>query len=113
MQPNALDNLETISHYKIIEQLGAGGMGEVYLVFDTKLNRKAALKILPIDFARNRKHLHRFLQEAKLAATLNHPNICTVYEIHAEGETPYIAMEYVEGETLAAKIARQSLNRSE
>lgn len=106
-------NLETIAHYKILEKLGSGGMGEVYLVADTKLNRKAALKILPTRFAVDRKHLNRFWQEARLAATLNHPNICTVYEIDDRSETPFIALEYVEGETLADKIDARSLDSSE
>jgi eukaryotic-like serine/threonine-protein kinase len=102
------NNLDTISHYKVLEKLGSGGMGEVYLAADTRLNRKAALKILPPAFAGERKHLNRFWQEARLAATLNHPNICTVYEIN-DGETPFIALEYIEGETLAAKIDRKSV----
>jgi serine/threonine protein kinase len=106
-------NLETISHYKVLEKLGSGGMGEVYLVSDTKLNRKAALKILPTRFAVDRKHLNRFWQEARLAATLNHPNICTVYEIDDRSETPFIALEYVEGETLAEKIDGKSFDLSE
>lgn len=106
-------NLETIGHYKVLEKLGSGGMGEVYLVSDTKLNRKAALKILPTRFAVDRKHLNRFWQEARLAATLNHPNICTVYEIDDRSETPFIALEYIEGETLAEKIGGKSLDLSE
>jgi Tol biopolymer transport system component/predicted Ser/Thr protein kinase len=97
--------IEQISHYKILKQIGAGGMGEVYLAEDTRLNRKVALKILPADFASDRKRLHRFIQEARLAANLNHPNICTIYEISEKGETPFIAMEYVEGETLAERNA--------
>lgn len=88
-------------------------MGEVYLVSDTKLNRKAALKILPVKFAVDRKHLNRFLQEARLAATLNHPNICTVYEIDERNEPPFIAMEYVEGVTLAEKVDSRQLETGE
>lgn len=88
-------------------------MGEVYLVSDTKLNRKAALKILPVKFAVDRRHLNRFLQEARLAATLNHPNICTVYEIDERNEPPFIAMEYVEGVTLADKIDSRQLETGE
>lgn len=81
-------------------------MGEVYLAEDTKLTRKVALKILPPDVSGERKRLNRFLQEARLAANLNHPHICTIYEIDADGETPFLAMELVEGETLAEKIIR-------
>jgi eukaryotic-like serine/threonine-protein kinase len=99
-----LNILETVSHYQVLEKLGEGGMGEVYLVSDTKLSRKAALKILPSKLAVDRKYLNRFLQEARLAATLNHPNICTVYEINEGADAPFIAMEYVEGRTLAEML---------
>jgi serine/threonine protein kinase len=96
---------EQIGHYKILKQIGAGGMGEVFLAEDARLNRKVALKLLPADFAADRKRLNRFIQEARLAANLNHPNICTIYEIGEKGATPFIAMEYVEGATLADLIA--------
>lgn len=103
--------IEQISHYKILKKLGAGGMGEVYLAEDTKLTRRVALKILPAAAAANeRKRLNRFLQEARLAANLNHPHICTIYEIDAAAETPFLAMELVEGETLAEKIRLSSLD---
>lgn len=98
---------QQIAHYKILKQIGAGGMGEVFLAEDTRLNRKVALKLLPADFAADRKRLHRFIQEARLAANVNHPNICTIYEIGEKGATPFIAMEYVEGVTLA-DIAAES-----
>jgi eukaryotic-like serine/threonine-protein kinase len=101
--------VEQISHYKILKKLGAGGMGEVYLAEDTKLARRIALKVLPADATGERKRLNRFLQEARLAANLNHPHICTIYEIDASGETPFLAMELVEGETLAEKIDSRSL----
>lgn len=102
-----------ISFYKLIRKLGAGGMGEVYLAEDTRLNRKVALKILPADVAKDRKSLSRFLQEARLAANLNHPNICIIYEVNDSTEVPFISMEYVEGETLAQKIHTKSLNQAE
>jgi serine/threonine protein kinase len=72
---------QTISHYKIVSQIGAGGMGEVYLPEDTRLHRKVALKILPADLASNQDRIRRFEQEAKAAAALNHPNIATIHEI--------------------------------
>lgn len=105
--------LEKISHYKILKKLGVGGMGEVYLAEDTKLTRKIALKVLPANVSGERKRLNRFLQEARLAANLNHPHICTIYEIDATGETPFLAMELVEGETLAEKIKSRALDLHE
>ncbi len=101
--------LEKISHYKILKKLGAGGMGEVYLAEDTKLTRKVALKVLPAAVSAERKWLNRFLQEARLAANLNHPHICTIYEINESAETPFLAMELVEGETLSEKIHSKTL----
>ena len=94
---------QSVSHYKIIKLLGSGGMGEVYLAEDTRLRRHAALKTIT-DPGGNHQHLHRFMREAQAASALNHPHICTIYEVSDEGDTPYIAMEYVAGETLDKKI---------
>src|SRR5436190_6022042 len=106
----------SLLHYRIVSKLGAGGMGEVYLVEDTRLQRKVALKILPAELASNQDRMRRFEQEATAAAALNHPNIAHIYEIGAsptvgEGssrgdETHFIAMEFIEGETLREKIYR-------
>jgi serine/threonine protein kinase len=101
--------LKQISHYKLIRKLGSGGMGEVYFAEDERLSRKVALKILPQTNGNDRKNLNRFLQEARLAANLNHPNICTIYEVAETDETPLLAMELVEGETLAEKIKYSKL----
>src|ERR1700680_2436071 len=97
-------SLSTIAHYRIRSQLGAGGMGEVYLAQDTKLDRKVALKILPADLAANQDRMRRFEQEAKSAAALNHPNIATVYEIGESDGLNFIAMEFIDGATLREKI---------
>nr|MBA3569931.1 serine/threonine protein kinase [Pyrinomonadaceae bacterium] len=94
----------TISHYRILSRLGAGGMGEVYLVQDTKLDRKVALKILPADVAANQERMRRFVQEAKTASALNHPNIITIYEIEQIDSVNFIAMEFIDGQTLREYI---------
>jgi eukaryotic-like serine/threonine-protein kinase len=93
-----------IGRYEILSQLGKGGMGEVYLAQDTELDRKVALKILPAELAASRDRMRRFVQEAKAAAALNHPNIAHVYEIGEQDGLHFIAMEYVEGKTLREKI---------
>src|SRR5438128_8429367 len=97
----------SLSHYRIVSKLGAGSMGEVYLAQDTKLDRKVALKILPADLAANQDRMRRFVQEAKAAAALNHPNIAHIYEIGESDGTNFIAMEFVDGETLREKIYRE------
>jgi serine/threonine protein kinase len=93
-----------LAHYEIRSQLGAGGMGEVYLAYDTKLDRQIALKILPTDVASNKDRMARFVREAKSAAALNHPNIAHVYEIGESAAVNFIAMELVDGHTLRELI---------
>jgi serine/threonine protein kinase/Flp pilus assembly protein TadD len=101
---------QTLSHYKILRLLGIGGMGEVYLAEDSRLERKVALKILPAAFAQDAGRMRRFVQEAKAASALNHPNILTIYEAGEFENKNYIASEYVEGETLCERLRREPLN---
>ncbi len=96
---------KTLAHYEILEPLGAGGMGEVYRARDTKLDRDVAIKVLPEDFASDAERLARFEREAKLLASLNHANIAAIYGLEDEGDQRFIAMELVEGENLAQRIA--------
>jgi serine/threonine protein kinase/Tfp pilus assembly protein PilF len=98
----------TISHYKIIEKLGEGGMGEVYLAEDHKLERKVAIKFLPQHLTKDKENVERFEREAKAAASLNHPNIVTIYEIAEENDQIFIVMEYVEGKSLRDVINESS-----
>src|SRR5213593_5251452 len=93
-----------LGRYEIRSQIGAGGMGEVYLAKDTKLDRKVALKILPADVASHHDRMRRFVQEAKAASALNHPNIITIYEIDESDSITFIATEFIDGETLRERM---------
>jgi len=107
-------DLRQIAHYRVTSLLGKGGMGEVYRATDTKLNREVALKLLPTELAGDPQRRQRFINEARAASALNHPNVCTIYEV---GETddgrPFIAMEFLEGDSLAERIRREPFSVQE
>src|SRR5215510_10730697 len=102
----AISQNTRLGRYEIRSQLGAGGMGEVYLALDAQLDRTVALKILPSDVALNGERMRRFIQEAKAAAALSHPNIAHIYEVGEADGSHFIAMEFIDGDTLTAKIRR-------
>lgn len=111
--PPALVAGQLVGHYKIIKPLGKGGMGEVYLAGDTKLDRKVALKLLPTEFTNNKELLRRFIQEARAASSLNHPNIITIHEIGQTDGTHYIATEFIDGLTLKQQMRQRRLEFAE
>src|SRR5438105_2389527 len=103
----------TIGHYKVEAKLGEGGMGVVYRALDTRLQRSAAIKVLTAEGIASPERKKRFMQEARAASALNHPNIVHIYDIDRIDDTDFIAMEYVAGQTLAEKIGRKGLSLAE
>lgn len=109
-EPKTLEKGKRFGHYEIIRQIGAGGMGEVYLAKDTRLERKTAIKVLPGSVAQDEERMRRFVREAKSASALNHPNIITIYEIGETDNTHFIATEYIEGDTLRERLEGSPVN---
>jgi serine/threonine protein kinase len=103
----------SLGHYRVVAPLGAGGMGEVYLATDTRLSRNVAIKVLPASSQMDAEAQQRMLREARLIATIDHPNVCTIYEIGEDGDQPYIVMQYVQGETLGQRMRRGRISLAE
>src|SRR5512136_1763054 len=104
---------KTLAHYEITTQLGRGGMGEVYQAKDRKLGRDVAIKVLPEEFARDPERIARFEREAKLLASLNHPNIAAIHGLEEANGTRFLVMELVEGDTLADQLKRSAISVEE
>jgi serine/threonine protein kinase len=113
LRGNQVLGSQQLSHYRIIEKLGAGGMGEVFLAQDITLDRKVAIKILPLKSIENGQAKKRLIREAKAAATLDHPNICTIHEVNEETDSPFIVMQYIDGVTLWSKVRNKPMAPAE
>ena len=108
-----LSSGQTLTHYKILEPIGAGGMGEVYRAQDTRLEREVAIKVLPEDLADDEERLRRFEREAKTLASLNHPNVAGIHGVDQVGDVRFLALELVPGEDLAARLAQGPMSLDE